>query len=55
MKTNKVYSSWQRTQEVPQIKLQGRWLAAAGIQIGTPIRIHLENGRLIITPHPADA
>ncbi len=55
MKTRKVYSTWQRKREVPQIKVQGVWLAAAGIQIGTPIRVHLENGRLIITPHSAAA
>lgn len=55
MKTRKVYSSWQRTREVPQIKLQGRWLTAAGIQIGAAIRVQLENGRLVITPQHAAA
>ncbi len=55
MKLHKVYSSWQRTREVPQIKLQGRWLTAAGIQIGAPIRVQFENGRLVITPHSAAA
>lgn len=55
MNTRKVYSAWQRTREVPQIKLQGRWLAAAGIHIGAAFRVQVEHGRLVITPQPVAA
>lgn len=48
MKTHTVYSTWQRRREVPQIKLQGLWLQAAGIQIGDALRIRIEGSRLVI-------
>lgn len=44
----KVYSAWQCRREVPQIKLQGRWLAAAGLEIGSEIRVTVEHGRVIV-------
>lgn len=50
MSTHKVYSTWQRRREVPQIKIQGRWLEDAGIQIGAALRIRAEGSRLIIEP-----
>lgn len=50
MRTRKVYSAWQRRREVPQLKLQGHWLLAAGLQIGREIRVIVEDGRLIIEP-----
>ncbi|WP_395753341.1 SymE family type I addiction module toxin [Prosthecobacter sp.] len=53
MHSRKVYSAWQRRRSVPQIKLQGQWLAAAGLSIGAPIRVQVEHGRLIITPTTA--
>lgn len=48
MRTHKVYSTWQRRREVPQIKLQGQWLQAAGIQIGHALRVRVEGPRLVI-------
>ncbi|WP_395736295.1 SymE family type I addiction module toxin [Prosthecobacter sp.] len=53
MSTRKVYSAWQRKHAVPQIKLQGRWLDAAGLTIGAAIRVQVEHGRLVITPATA--
>lgn len=50
MSTHKVYSTWQRRREVPQIKLQGQWLHAAGIQIGHALRVRVEGSRLVIEP-----
>lgn len=55
MSTHKVYSVQQRRREVPQIKLQGGRLAAAGFNIGRGIRIHIERGRIIIEPAEAAA
>ncbi len=48
MKTHKVYSAWQRRREVPQIKIQGEWLEAAGLVIGAALRIRIDAGQLII-------
>lgn len=48
MSTHKIYSAWQRRREVPQVKLQGLWLAAAGLRIGSEIRVTVEPGRLVI-------
>jgi type I toxin-antitoxin system toxin SymE len=53
MNTRKVYSAWQRKTSVPQIKLQGRWLHAAGLSIGAPIHVQVEQGRLVITTSTA--
>ena len=55
MRTHKVYSTWQRRRAVPQIKLQGQWLNAAGIQIGHALRVHVEGSRLVIEPLPPTA
>lgn len=35
--------------EQPQIKLQGGWLSALGFDIGAPINVECEGGKLIIT------
>lgn len=53
--THKVYSAWQGRGSVPQIKLQGQWLAAAGLPIGAQIRVRIDAGRLIIEPVTAPA
>lgn len=46
----KVYGIYGRNYaEQPQIKLQGGWLSALGFDIGTPINVECEDGRLIIT------
>lgn len=50
MSTHKIYSIWQRRREVPQIKLQGRWLENAGLGIGSALRVRVEHGRVIIEP-----
>jgi len=35
---------------VPFVLLKGTWLERAGFSIGLPIRVQVENQRLIITP-----
>lgn len=34
---------------VPRILIQGRWLAAAGFNVGDYVRLEVESGRLVIT------
>jgi len=34
---------------VPMIRLRGRWLMRAGFRKGDPLRIEVEEGRLILT------
>lgn len=46
----KVYeSSGKNYKPIPQIRLQGGWLSALGFDIGTPINVECEDGKLIIT------
>lgn len=51
-KNLKVYYLRRRTaggfEELPHIRLAGRWLAAAGFVVGDNIRITVDGGRLII-------
>ena len=34
----------------PQLRLQGKWLEELGFQIGEPVLVKCEDGKLIITP-----
>ncbi|MDL2433292.1 SymE family type I addiction module toxin [Streptococcus cristatus] len=34
---------------VPQIRLQGKWLQELGFDIGEPLNVECEGGRLVIT------
>ncbi|MDR5818823.1 MULTISPECIES: SymE family type I addiction module toxin [unclassified Caballeronia] len=34
----------------PWFKLAGRWLEQAGFEAGQNVRVHVEHGRLVITP-----
>lgn len=47
----KVYgqSNGYNCQDVPTIVLKGKWLKAAGFDIGDRVRLECENGRLVIT------
>ena len=57
IKVNKIYYDYKPknaepcsvTPPVPWIQLKGKWLAKAGFNIDTPIRIEISNGRLILT------
>jgi hypothetical protein len=40
---------------MPWIRLAGQWLAQAGFSVRTRVRVHVEAGRLIITPEEEDA
>lgn len=35
--------------EVPFIRLRGRWLEAAGFEVGATVRVEVARGRLVIT------
>lgn len=35
---------------IPRIRLMGRWLEQAGFKPDSRVRVHVEDGRLIITP-----
>ena len=37
-----------RAMPVPQLRLQGAWLEDAGFAIGTPVKVHVSRGRLVI-------
>ncbi|MBP3631904.1 MAG: type I toxin-antitoxin system SymE family toxin [Oscillospiraceae bacterium] len=47
----KVYgqSNGYNYQDVPTIVLKGKWLEAAGFDIGDRVTLECENGRLVIT------
>ena len=34
---------------IPQLRMQGDWLAELGFDIGKPINVHCEDGKLVIT------
>lgn len=36
--------------QVPFLRVQGKWLAAAGFQVGDRVRVEVQPGRLIVTP-----
>lgn len=40
---------------MPWIRLAGQWLEQAGFSVRTRVRVHVEAGRLIITPEEEDA
>jgi hypothetical protein len=40
--------------ERPYLRLKGKWLAQAGFESGTYVRVEVEQGRLVITPLPPD-
>lgn len=43
-------------EEVPQIRIRGKWLAQAGFPIGVRFTATVENGKLILSPiHEAAA
>ena len=44
-----------RYKPTPAIRLSGQWLKEIGFDIGVPVRVKCENGRLIITPDVARA
>ena len=56
MKTRalKVYEAAGRT-DIPQIRLQGKWVEDAGFRIGSPIKVEVRKGRLTITLLPAES
>lgn len=35
--------------QIPQLRLQGDWLKELGFEIGKPINVHCEDGKLVIT------
>jgi len=37
------------TPPVPWIQLKGKWLAKAGFNINTPIKVEVDDGRLVLT------
>ena len=41
-------SGWNR-KEVPEIRLQGKWLEALGFTIGSRIQVECSDSRLVIT------
>ncbi len=42
-----------RYKPTPAIRLSGQWLKAIGFNIGDPVLVKCENGKLIITPDEA--
>ena len=57
IKVNKIYYDYKPknaepgsvTPPVPWIQLKGKWLAKAGFNIDTPIKVEVADGRLILT------
>ena len=41
---------WQSSNTVAQIRLQGKWLEAAGFVAGSRVQVGIENGCLTIRP-----
>ena len=39
-----------RATSSPAIRLQGKWLAQAGFEAGQKVTVHVEDGRIVITP-----
>lgn len=35
---------------VPLIRMRGHWLAALGFQVGASYQMHIESGKIILTP-----
>ncbi len=49
-RTMKVYEgSGKDYKPIPQIRLQGKWLQDLGFEMGTPINVECQGGKLIIT------
>jgi toxic protein SymE len=46
------YTSWPRGEDVPFLRLSGRWLEKYGFNIEGDVHIEAEHGRLILTNHP---
>ncbi|MCF2488192.1 SymE family type I addiction module toxin [Dyadobacter sp. CY347] len=51
----KIYSKFQRSSQwnskfVPEIKLCGKWLKDLGFDHGEHIKVHFEDGKLILEP-----
>lgn len=47
----KISSIWNNgSNPAPQLRLQGKWLEELGFQIGAPVLVKCEDGKLIITP-----
>ena len=44
------YSRWDKKDKVPTIRLKGQWLKDLGFDVGDPITVTCEEGKLIITP-----
>ena len=52
-RTMKVYEqSGHRYKPTPTIILKGQWLKAAGFEIGDPISVSCEEGKLVIAADP---
>ena len=46
----KVYEgSGANYKRIPQLRIQGDWLGELGFDIGKPVNVHCEDGRLVIT------
>lgn len=39
-----------KSKDVATIMLKGKWLEELGFEMGTPILVECENGKLVITP-----
>ena len=44
----KIYEAPGQHRDIPRINLQGKWLSELGFQIGDPIVVSYENGKLIV-------
>ena len=50
MKVYYQYSRWDKKDMVSTIRLKGQWLKELGFDVGDPISVACENGKIIITP-----
>lgn len=48
-KTKSLYAWAKRSVEIPQIRLQGKWLQETGFKPGDNLNVQCEDGKLIIT------
>jgi len=56
-RVGKIASVYRQHRQVPMLRLSGRWLARAGFEIGQPIEIGVQRGKLtiMVTADPAEA
>lgn len=46
---------WVGSQQVPQLRLQGRWMHEAGFVIGERVQLQITDGRITIVPASSQA